>query len=222
MRRRPWGSGDGDKRAIPVGLLPAFVIEIMMLAAAAFSPSQFFFWLSITVTLMTIMSMAVLRKSEEALQKNKLKLEEQIVSQQHDLIRTREAASAWRLEMQRQFDAYRADASKQIADAGQRAAASQQHLEETLKRAWKTESDLRSALERALKLSTGEAEISPVLPQLPAVPEVFPSVPALADDTDDLRSALSASEQKVADLVQQLNVERFKSRRTMAKLRREA
>ncbi|MBL9144031.1 MAG: hypothetical protein JNM99_10165 [Verrucomicrobiaceae bacterium] len=193
-----------------------------MMLAAAFSPSSFFLWLSITVTLMTMMSMAVLRKSEEALQKNKLKLEDQILSQQHDLIRTREAASAWRLEMQRQFDAYRADASKRIADAEQRAAASQQHLEETLKRAWKTECDLRSALERALKLSTGEVEATTPLPQLPAVPEVCPSVPALTDATDDLRTALAASEQKVADLVQQLSVERFKSRRTMAKLRRES
>lgn len=193
-----------------------------MMLAAAFSPSSFFLWLSITVTLMTMMSMAVLRKSEEALQKNKLKLEDQILSQQHDLIRTREAASAWRLEMQRQFDAYRADASKQIADAEQRAAASQQHLEETLKRAWKTECDLRSALERALKLSTGEVETTTPLPPLPAVPEVCPSVPALTDATDELRTALATSEQKVADLVQQLSVERFKSRRTIAKLQRES
>jgi hypothetical protein len=191
----------------------------MLLALSDPQLSTFVLWFAVTITIITILSMARLRTSEEALQKAKARLEDQIVSQQHDLIRTRETASAWRLEMQRQFDAFRADSSKQLTDAEQRAAASQQHLDETLKRSWKTESDLRQSLERALKLAGDEPEAL-LLPLLPAVPDTFTPTRE-APPSNELTAALATSETKVAALQQTLTVERSKARRALAKARKE-
>jgi hypothetical protein len=191
----------------------------MLLAFSEPQWSTIALWSSITITVITILSLARLRTSEEALQKAKARLEDQIVSQQHDLIRTRETASAWRLEMQRQFDAFRADSSKQLTDAEQRAGASQQHLDETLKRSWKTESDLRQSLERALKLAGDDPEAL-LLPLLPAVPDTFTPAPEVAPSSE-MKAALAASEAKATALQQTLSLERIKARRALAKARKE-
>jgi hypothetical protein len=50
------------------------------------------------------------------------KLEQQILDQQKTILDIRSDANAWRGEMQRQFDAYRADAAKRLDEADLRAA----------------------------------------------------------------------------------------------------
>lgn len=175
----------------------------MQLALALADPdvSPFLFWFVSVVAVITVMSLASLRRSEEALQKNKQKLEDQIVQQQNELMRTREQAAAWRLEMQRQFDAHRADASRQLADTKHRASAIQQHLDETVKRAWAKEAALMQALDKGMRIAPAQEE-----------------GPVVADSTvADLQSALTASEQKVAALQQALTLERLRARRAIAK-----
>lgn len=180
----------------------------MLLALTEPSLSTSLLWFSILITVVTILSMARLRSSEESLQKQKSKLEEQIVGQQLELIRTREDAAAWRLDHQRQFDAFRAESSKHLADAEQRAAVAQQHLDDTIKRSWKTETDLRQALERALKLAGDEPDPALFLPLLPAVPD------AVLESTE---SGFTASDSKIVALQRLLVIERFKARRALKK-----
>ena len=56
----------------------------------------------------------LLRRVEERLLKNKDALEKQVLTQQKDLQAVRADASAWRAEMQRQFDGFRHMASDQL------------------------------------------------------------------------------------------------------------
>jgi len=56
----------------------------------------------------------LLRRVEERLLKNKDALEKQVLTQQKDLLAVRTDASAWRAEMQRQFDGFRHMASDQL------------------------------------------------------------------------------------------------------------
>lgn len=56
----------------------------------------------------------LLRRVEIRLLKNKEDLEKQVVQQQKDLLQARSDANAWRAEMQRQFDHFRAMASDQL------------------------------------------------------------------------------------------------------------
>jgi len=183
----------------------------MLLAIADPYVSQFVLWFMAFIALFALMSLASLRRSEDAWRKTKQKLEDQIVGQQHDLIRARESAAAWRLETQRQFDAYRADTSKQLTETEQRAAGIQQHLNATMARSWKTEAELRQSLDRALQLATA----SPTGVETNAAPSA-------SDALEPLQAALAASQQKAAALEQALTLERFRSRLAVAKAKMRA
>jgi hypothetical protein len=183
----------------------------MLLAVADPYVSQFALWFMAFIALFALMSLASLRRSEDAWRKTKQKLEDQIVGQQHDLIRARESAAAWRLETQRQFDAYRADTSKQLTETEQRAAGIQQHLNATMARSWKTEAELRQSLDRALQLATA----SPTGVETNAAPSA-------SDALEPLQAALAASQQKAAALEQALTLQRFRSRRAVAKAKMRA
>jgi len=65
------------------------------------------------------------RKLAERMQK----LEKQIIDQQHSILDIRSDANAWRGEMQRQFDAFRAEAAKRIEDADLRTASTSNRLD---------------------------------------------------------------------------------------------
>ncbi len=173
------------------------------------------------LALFCFLCMIPLRLSEESLRKDKQRLENQIVSQQHDLLVARDAAAASRLEMQRQFDAFRATSSGQLIELETRTTSLQAQLEEAHKQSWKRQAELQSSLDRALSLCEGtataiETPVPPVEPQTVAAPAasalpVFPELEAAAAPKVDLG--------KVAELKSALSLAQYKTRRlaSMAK-----
>ncbi len=182
-----------------------------MLSLADPNLPYLFTWLLGALAVFCFLCMIPLRRSEEALIRDKQRLENQIVSQQHDLLVSRSAAAASRLEMQRQFDAFRADASSHLTKTEQQVVALQAQLEETHKQSWKRQSELQASLDRALSLKEGTGiatpvpavAIEPALPNGSALP-VFPALPVLATHADA---------EKVAELKGALSLTQYKNRR---------
>lgn len=87
----------------------------------------------------------LLRREEERLLKNKEALEKQIVIQQKDLLTVRQESSAWRMEMQRQFDLFRHMASDQLG-------VEEKRFNELLSRSQKREFELQTSLDIAKQM----------------------------------------------------------------------
>lgn len=190
-----------------------------MLSMADPNLSLFFTCFLGFLALFCFLCMIPLRLSEESLRKDKQRLENQIVSQQHDLLVARDAAAASRLEMQRQFDAFRATSSGQLTELETRTTSLQAQLEEAHKQSWKRQAELQSSLDRALSLCEGtaiETPVPPVVAQTVAAPAasalpVFPDLEAAP--------ATKVDHGKVAELKSALSLAQYKTRRlaSMAK-----
>lgn len=91
------------------------------------------------------------------------KLEQQILDQQKTLLDIRSDANAWRGEMQRQFDAYRADAAKRLDEADVRAAGTLNRLdiatEQHERRLFELQASLDAARRMCAELPSAKARI---------------------------------------------------------------
>lgn len=91
------------------------------------------------------------------------KLEQQILDQQKTILDIRSDANAWRGEMQRQFDAYRADAAKRLDEADLRAAGTQNRLdiasEQHERRLFELQASLDAARRMCAELPAAKARI---------------------------------------------------------------
>lgn len=91
------------------------------------------------------------------------KLEQQILDQQKTILDIRSDANAWRGEMQRQFDAYRADAAKRLDEADVRAAGTQNRLdiatEQHDRRLFELQASLDAARRMCAELPAAKARI---------------------------------------------------------------
>lgn len=84
----------------------------------------------------------LLRRVEAALLKNRDALERQIVTQQRDLLKVRTESNEWRVEMRRQFDAFRAMASNQLG-------VEEKRFDDLMKRSEVRQAELQAALDMA-------------------------------------------------------------------------
>lgn len=91
------------------------------------------------------------------------KLEQQILDQQKTILDIRSDANAWRGEMQRQFDAHRADAARRLDDADVRAAGTQNRLdiatEQHDRRVFELQASLDAARRMCAELPAAKARI---------------------------------------------------------------
>lgn len=110
-------------------------------------------WALGLLALFIFLCMVPLRLSEERLQKTKQKLEAQIVQQQREAMSSRETEAAWRLEMQRQFDAFRANSAAQLTEAEKRASDLQSQLDDVHKQSWRAQAGLQASLDSAIELA---------------------------------------------------------------------
>jgi len=88
------------------------------------------------------------RKLAERMQK----LEKQILDQQHSILAIRSDANAWRGEMQRQFDAFRAESAKRIDEADLRAAGTSNRLEIAAEQHERRVFELQASLDAARRM----------------------------------------------------------------------
>jgi len=164
------------------------------------------------IALFCFLCMIPLRRSEESLIRDKQRLENQIVSQQHDILVGRDAAAASRLEMQRQFDAFRATSSAQLAELENRTTSLQAQLEEAHKQSWKRQAELQASLDRALSLCEGTAtEIETPVPAVEAVAATAPVLPEFPEL--EVAPTATADLAKVAELKSALSLAQYKNRR---------
>lgn len=91
------------------------------------------------------------------------KLERQILDQQKNILDIRSDANAWRGEMQRQFDAFRADAAKRIEDSDLRTASATNRLdiagEQHERRVFELQASLDAARRMCAELPAAKARI---------------------------------------------------------------
>lgn len=80
------------------------------------------------------------------------KLEKQILDQQQTLLDIRSDANAWRGEMQRQFDAFRAESAKRLEEAGGRSTGMNRHLEAAVDTHRRRVEELEQSLEEARRM----------------------------------------------------------------------
>jgi predicted phage gp36 major capsid-like protein len=125
--------------------------------------------------LISFIRIILLLRQRRHMEERSEKLEKQILDQQKSILDIRSDANAWRGEMQRQFDAFRAESAKRLDDADVRAAdslnrldiANEQHerrvleLQASLDAAERMCSELPSAKARIIELERLLAEESP-------------------------------------------------------------
>jgi len=91
------------------------------------------------------------------------KLEKQILDQQQSILDIRSDANAWRGEMQRQFDAFRAESAKRIEEADLRAAGTSNRLdiaaEQHERRVFELQASLDAARRMCAELPAAKARI---------------------------------------------------------------
>ena len=91
------------------------------------------------------------------------RLEKQILDQQKEVMAIRADAGAWRAEMQRQFDGFRAEASARQGDAEHRAADAQKRLDVAIenhdRRAFELQASLDAARRMCSELPNAKARI---------------------------------------------------------------
>jgi|GEM_PF-1183789 len=138
----------------------------------------------------------LLRSVEEQLLKNKAALEKQVVMQQKDLMTVRQESSAWRTEMQRQFDLFRHMASDQLS-------VEEKRFNDLLSKSSRREFELQTALDLAkqmcAELPTAKARILHLEAQAAAAPPP-PAAPIKKDDSEGGIAAPAAPVTPMPDL----------------------
>jgi hypothetical protein len=152
-------------------------------------------WALGLLVLFTFLCMVPLRLSEERLRREKSRLEGQIVEQQHAAMSARDTAAAWRLDTQRQFDAFRANSSAQLAEVEKRATDLTRQLDETHKQSWQAQAALQASLHNALELAGNAPELRAKVDELEqalvvaiesraSAPLNIPPVPSVSDERE--------------------------------------
>ncbi|TDU72916.1 hypothetical protein EI77_01382 [Prosthecobacter fusiformis] len=120
----------------------------------------------------------LLRSVEDELLKNKAALEKQVVLQQKDLMTVRQESSAWRIEMQRQFDLFRHMASDQLS-------VEEKRFNDLLAKSTRREFELQAALDIAKQmcseLPSTQARVLHLESLLAAAPPPPPAPPSSND-----------------------------------------
>ncbi len=125
--------------------------------------------------------MILLRRSLRRLEAARLKTESELAAQQQEVITIRQDSQAWRGEMQRQFDAFRSDATRRHGEAELRAQDVQKRLDSTVEKHERSHYEMQTELEATkrmcVELPSTKArviELEKMLataPQRPAEPE---------------------------------------------------
>jgi hypothetical protein len=113
--------------------------------------------------LISFVRIFVLLRQRRKMADREKKLEQQILDQQKTILDIRSDANAWRGEMQRQFDAHRADASRRLDDAELRVAGSHNRLdiatEQHDRRVFELQASLDAARRMCAELPAAQARI---------------------------------------------------------------
>lgn len=178
----------------------------MMLSLAELDLHTTLAWFFGLLSVFIFLCMVPLRQAVERLQAERQRLEARLAEKQGEVAMVRESASAWRTEMQRQFDATRADASSKLADAEGRAAAHLAQNEQIREQSSRSQAGLQAALDHALELSRGasqfrarvkelEGELAEARAKQGSAMLHLPPLPSLTDDREvALRKALRLAE----------------------------
>jgi hypothetical protein len=113
--------------------------------------------------LIAFIRIILLLRQRRQMQERSEKLEKQILDQQKSLFDIRSDANAWRGEMQRQFDAFRAESAKRLDDADVRAAGTLNRLdiatEQHERRVFELQASLDAARRMCSELPSAKARI---------------------------------------------------------------
>ncbi len=93
--------------------------------------------LSLTIVggllLIAMVRIVFLLRTNARLQESTSKMEQQVLNQHHEILSVRSDSNAWRGEMQKMFDAFRAEFSKRLVESEQRYQEVQQRCETAVK-----------------------------------------------------------------------------------------
>jgi predicted phage gp36 major capsid-like protein len=113
--------------------------------------------------LIAFIRIILLLRQRRQMQERSEKLEKQILDQQKSILDIRSDANAWRGEMQRQFDAFRAESAKRLDDADVRAAGTLNRLdiatEQHERRVFELQASLDAARRMCSELPSAKARI---------------------------------------------------------------
>ena len=116
-----------------------------------------------SLLLIAFIRIILLLRQRRQMQERSEKLEKQILDQQKSILDIRSDANAWRGEMQRQFDAFRAESAKRLDDADVRAAGTLNRLdiatEQHERRVFELQASLDAARRMCSELPSAKARI---------------------------------------------------------------
>lgn len=117
----------------------------------------------VALLLFSFVRIILLLRQRRKMMERSERLEKQILDQQKSLLDCRSDANAWRGEMQRQFDAFRADAANRIEDADLRTASVTNRLdiatEQHERRIFELQASLDAARRMCAELPTAKARV---------------------------------------------------------------
>lgn len=139
--------------------------------------------------LLAMIRIVFLLRTNNRLRESAEKMERQVLTQHNEILAVRQDSNAWRGEIQRMFDAFRAEFSKRLGE-------SEERYQQAQKRAGGTPSAGPSAPGPAPAAAPAPAPAAaPAPPPAPAAPaaETVPKTEPLADETVDPLPALTLS-----------------------------
>lgn len=102
--------------------------------------------------LISFVRIILLLRQRRKEQERTARLEKQILDQQQEVMAIRADSNAWRAEMQRQFDGFRAEASARQGDAEHRAADAQRRLDSATENHERRTFELQTSLDAARRM----------------------------------------------------------------------
>ena len=131
--------------------------------------------------LISFIRIFLLKRSLRRLDDERLKVESELAAQQQEVVTLRQDSQAWRTEIQRQFDAFRSDATRRYGEAELRTQDIQKRADNAAEKHERTVFELQTALEAArrmcVELPSAKArimELEKLLQSAPAAPAVKP------------------------------------------------
>jgi hypothetical protein len=131
--------------------------------------------------LISFIRIFLLKRSLRRLDDERLKVESELAAQQQEVVTLRQDSQAWRTEIQRQFDAFRSDATRRYGEAELRTQDIQKRADNAAEKHERTVFELQTALEAArrmcVELPSAKArimELEKLLQSAPAAPVAKP------------------------------------------------
>ena len=131
--------------------------------------------------LISFIRIFLLKRSLRRLDEERLKVESELAAQQQEVVTLRQDSQAWRTEIQRQFDAFRSDATRRYGEAELRTQDIQKRSDTAVEKHERTVFELQTALEAArrmcVELPSAKSrimELEKLLQSAPAAPVVKP------------------------------------------------